>query len=212
MLFKIIRFIRKIFNGFIVASVKREFKNKTVFEGTGQNFGVSARIRLLEGAGPQNVVLQEHAEVFGTITVLHDGKIIMCPWSKIGPGSCIIASNYIEIGKDTAIADNVTIIDNNNHPTNPVDRRIMRHTPHDSWERQNHLGASAPIIIGENVLIGSNSRICKGVKIGDNAIVAACSVVTKDVPANAIAAGNPARIVKMNIDKETTPIFINSRK
>ena len=60
---------------------------------------------------------------------------------------------------------------------------------------------SSPIIIGENVWIGSNVRICKGVTIGDNSVIAACSVVTKDVPANAIAAGNPAKIVKTDIDK-----------
>ena len=45
-------------------------------------------------------------------------------------------------------------------------------------------------IIGENCWIGANVRICKGVTIGDNSVVAACSVVTKDVPANCIVAGN----------------------
>ena len=62
--------------------------------------------------------------------------------------------------------------------------------------------ANAPIIIGENCWIGTNVRICKGVTIGDNSVIAACSVVTKDVPANCIVAGNPAKIVKSNIDKE----------
>lgn len=51
-------------------------------------------------------------------------------------------------------------------------------------------------IIGENCWIGANVRICKGVTIGDNSVVAACSVVTKDVPANCIVAGNPAKVVK----------------
>ena len=49
--------------------------------------------------------------------------------------------------------------------------------------------------------IGSNVRICKGVTIGQGAVIAACSVVTKDVPANSIAAGNPAKIVKTDIDQ-----------
>ena len=66
-----------------------------------------------------------------------------------------------------------------------------------SWK----YSASKPIRIGENVWIGENVRICKGVTIGNNAVIAACSVVTKDVPANAIAAGNPAKIVKTDIDK-----------
>lgn len=208
MIVSIYKTIRSIFSKIKLFFIEKEFRNKATFLGKGQNFGVMARIRLLEGAKKENIILYEHSEVFGTITALHNGKIKMLPWAKIGQGSSILASNYVEIGKDTAIADNVTIIDNNNHPTNPDDRRYMRHTPHDSWERQNHLGASAPIIIGENVLVGSNSRICKGVRIGDNAIIAACAVVTKDVPANSIAAGNPARIVKENIDKTTSPIFV----
>ena len=113
----------------------------------------------------------------------------------------------IEIGRDTAISFGVTITDNNYHPTNPADRRYMRHTPHRSEERSPKYAASAPIRIGENVLLGSGSRICKGVTIGDNAIVAANAVVTHDVPANAIAAGNPARIVKEHIDETTISIF-----
>ena len=54
----------------------------------------------------------------------------------------------------------------------------------------------APIVLGKRVWIGSNSTITKGVTIGDNSIVAAGAVVTKDVPANCIVGGVPARIIK----------------
>lgn len=54
----------------------------------------------------------------------------------------------------------------------------------------------APIVLGKNVWIGSNSTILQGVTIGDNAIVAAGAVVTKDVPANTIVGGVPAKIIK----------------
>lgn len=66
---------------------------------------------------------------------------------------------------------------------------------------------NAPIVIGENVMIGNNARICKGVTIGDNCIVGANAVVTKSVPANCIVAGNPAKIVKENIDQNTKRYF-----
>jgi len=61
-------------------------------------------------------------------------------------------------------------------------------------ERQSML--PAPIVVGRNVWIGSNSTILQGVTIGDNSIIAAGSVVTKDVPANAIIAGVPARFIR----------------
>lgn len=61
-------------------------------------------------------------------------------------------------------------------------------------ERQSML--PAPIVVGRNVWIGSNSTILQGVTIGDNSIIAAGSVVTKDVPANAIVAGVPAQFIR----------------
>ena len=61
-------------------------------------------------------------------------------------------------------------------------------------ERQSML--PAPIVVGRNVWIGSNSTILQGVTIGDNSIIAAGSVVTKDVPANAIVAGVRARFIR----------------
>ena len=54
----------------------------------------------------------------------------------------------------------------------------------------------APIVLGKNVWVGSNSTILQGVTIGDNAIVAAGAVVTKDVPANTVVGGVPARAIK----------------
>ena len=60
------------------------------------------------------------------------------------------------------------------------------------WKHSAH----APVIIGENCWIGRNVSIMKGVTIGDNCVIAANSVVTKSIPANCIAAGNPAKVVK----------------
>lgn len=182
-------------------------RQQATFIGEGQSCSETASIALNQSS-KKNVIIEGHCDVYGTIISFRTGKVIMREWSKIGPGTVINCVNRVEIGRDTAIANNVLIIDNNTHPLNPADRRFMRHSPHGSDERQPWHSANAPIIIGENVWIGSNARICKGVTIGDNSIIAANSVLTKNVPANAVAAGNPARVVKEHIDKETSPIFL----
>ena len=207
MLFRLIRFLRKKNLQFKSNMRLKLLRSHSTFIGDGQACIPSARIHLVGGSTKDDVVIHAHCDVFGKLISYRNGKIVMNEWSKIGPGSTIHCVNRVEIGKDTAISYNVMIIDNNNHPVSPLDRRYMRHTPHGSDERQPWHAANAPIIIGENVLVGANSRICKGVTIGDNAIIAANAVVTKSVPANAIAAGNPAKIVKENIDQITTPIF-----
>lgn len=207
MLKEIYSFFRNFRKNIIMVYVRKDIAKHSTLVGTSHGIRVNSRVRLLHGSTPEDVVLQDHSEMFGTISSYNHGKVIMFPWSKLGHNSEISCANHIEIGKDTAIANGVTIVDHNYHPTNPSDRRYMRHTPHFSEERSPKYAASAPIIIGENVLLGSGSRICKGVTIGDNAIIAANSVVTKNVPANAIAAGNPAKIVKEHIDETTTSIF-----
>ena len=60
--------------------------------------------------------------------------------------------------------------------------------------------SKGPVIIGDNVWIGDKATILPGVTIGDGAVIAANAVVTKDVPAFCVAAGNPARIIKKSID------------
>ena len=181
--------------------IYRTLKNRVTLVGSVHRFNRHSRIGLVDGAKAEQIVLHDHVDMYGNILVSHKGHVTMGNYCKIGVGSAIMAVNNIFIGNYTAIADKTVIVDNNNHPIDPEFRRKMRETPHGSDMRQWKHSASSPIIIGENVWIGSNVRICKGVHIGDNAIIAACSVVTKDVPANSIAAGNPAKIVKTDINE-----------
>jgi hypothetical protein len=66
---------------------------------------------------------------------------------------------------------------------------------HDLYDRTAP-GRSAPITIGDNVWLGDGAMVCKGVAVGDNSVVGAGAVLVEDVPPNAVAAGNPARVVK----------------
>ena len=86
----------------------------------------------------------------------------------------------IEIGDGSLIGHNTTIA-TLNHDFNP-DKRANLHP--------------SPVKIGKNVWIGSDCTILPGVEIGDGAVIGAGSVVTKNVPANSIAVGNPARVIK----------------
>lgn len=97
----------------------------------------------------------------------------------------ISAFKRIVIGDNTLIGGNVLVTDSDWHQTDYRDRLANK-------------GAvkSADVIIGKNVFIGTRSIILKGVTIGDNSIIGAGSVVTGDVPANVIAAGNPCKVIK----------------
>lgn len=202
--------IRKIL--YLIRFVKlqlkvHEIKDNVTLVGSNHNFGISSGVSLHCGSTREDVILEEHSELLGELASYAHGKIRLGKWAIIGRDSSINCVNSISIGDNAAISYNVTIVDHNYHPLNPEDRLYMRHTPHNSLERMPMFSANAPIVIGKNVCIGANSRIQKGVSIGDNSIIGACSVVTKSIPANCIAVGNPARVVKENIDKTTTPIF-----
>jgi acetyltransferase-like isoleucine patch superfamily enzyme len=102
-------------------------------------------------------------------------------------GGAICAAVRVEIGNDCLIGANVVISDTDFHPLSPVGRRYNMN--------QNEIAAS-PVIIEDNVFIGTGAIILKGVRVGKNSVIGAGAVVTKDIPANSIAAGNPARLIK----------------
>lgn len=103
-------------------------------------------------------------------------------------GTTIVSASHISIGDRTLIGANCTLVDTDFHPLDPIQRRDY---PMD--------GRTSPIVIEEDVFIGMNCIILKGVRIGSGSVIGAGSVVTKDVPANSIAAGNPAVVIRHDI-------------
>jgi acetyltransferase-like isoleucine patch superfamily enzyme len=101
-------------------------------------------------------------------------------------GTTICAAQQVTIGNYVLIGANVTIADTDFHPTNPEGRRYRGDFD------QFH---SAPVRVEDNVFIGAGAYVLKGVTIGKNSVIGAGSVVTRDVPPNSIAAGNPARVI-----------------
>lgn len=131
-----------------------------------------------------------------------NGKIFIGDRTFVGGGD-FICIEKIEIGNDVLISWGCTFMDNNAHAT---DFELRKSDVHD-WKRGIEEGkvgyykdwknvASKPILIMDKVWIGFKVIILKGVTIGEGAIVGAGSVVTKDVPAWTVVAGNPAQIIK----------------
>ena len=102
--------------------------------------------------------------------------------------SCLWVFEYLTIGNDTKIGADCIILDSDAHS---LDYELRMHSLTD---RPN--ANKAGITIGNNVLIGTRCIILKGVSIGDRTIIGSGSVVTKSIPADCIAAGNPCKIVK----------------
>lgn len=106
-------------------------------------------------------------------------------------GACIHAYGNITIGKNCLIAANTQIFDSGGHDlsmTNPSDRI-------------NTTGVVKNIVLEDDVWVGANCIIMPGVTIGRGAVIAAGSVVTKDVPPMSIAGGNPAKLIKQISNK-----------
>ena len=186
------------------------FKKNITLLGNSYEFGPYCYAKLLFGSKKDDIIIEDNVQFAPGCNIIssHQGKVLIKKYSRL-QNTTIICVDNIEIGKYTAIGNNVTISDNNNHPINPDFRKFMRTTPHGSDARSLIHSDHAPIKIGENCWIGQNVRIQKGVTIGDNSIIAANSVVTKSVPANCIAAGNPAKVVKTDIHLIPAPTTCN---
>jgi|WetSurSiteA1Bulk_404760.scaffolds.fasta_scaffold00720_7 acetyltransferase-like isoleucine patch superfamily enzyme len=182
-------------------------KQMVTLVGSGHVFERSTYVRLADGSDRQDIVIGDHAMISGKLISENHGKILLGTYTFLRENSTIGSVKSVTIGDYTSIADYVVIMDNNNHPINPEDRLIKSGSKKGSDYRKWRHSEAESIVIGRNVWIGSFARVCKGVNIGDNSIIAANAVVTKDVPPNSIAAGNPARIVKTDIDK-TPRVFI----
>lgn len=114
---------------------------------------------------------------------------------EVNMNCTFLDDNKIIIGDNALIAPNVQIY-TAFHPTNPTERfGIPRHDGAFEFCKTQ----TAPVIIGKNVWIGGGAIILPGVTIGDNTVIGAGSVVTKDIPSNVIACGNPCRILRENV-------------
>tara|TARA_Y100001970_G_scaffold19338_1_gene21707 strand:- start:3229 stop:3975 length:747 start_codon:yes stop_codon:yes gene_type:complete len=111
----------------------------------------------------------------------YDGEIYIDDYCLLTPGVRIASASKITIGRGCMFANSSYISDADWHGI---------------YDRASPVGKTAPIVLEDNVWIGDSAIVGKGVTIKENSIVAAGSVVVKDVPANVIVGGNPAKVIK----------------
>jgi len=172
------------------------FSNKFYYEpllryrcdSVGKNLKTDGDIPLIEGSGKivigDNVRIGNRGAWILTSNLYDKPELIIGNNTTINYLVGISVERRVEIGNNCIIAGETMVFDNNSHALHFENNRKM--TKDDV----------APIKIEDNVWIGMRSFICKGVTIGKGAVVAACSVVTKDIPPMTLAGGNPARIIK----------------
>ena len=109
----------------------------------------------------------------------------------------LVDDTYIYIGNSVMIGPNVTIA-TAGHPIDPDLRRDVAQF-------------NMPVRIGDNVWIGANSVVLPGVTIGENSVIGAGSIVTKDIPANVVAVGNPCRVLR-EVGQHDKEYYFKDRK
>ncbi len=160
--------------------------------GEGSRILVSGRI--VNSGNEQNVVLGNWSWLAGELLVYpHGGRIRIGDHCYIGEGTRIWSLSDVTLGDRVFLSHGVNVHDNDAHSLSAAER-------HRHFRELAQLGrasfaenvATSKIEIDDDVWIGFNATILKGVRIGKGAIVGACSVVTRDIPPYTVVAGNPA--------------------
>jgi len=143
--------------------------------------------------GQKSISLGEGVKIwpFARIEVFTGSKLapalIIGEYTTIQPFVHIGVADKVTIGKHCLIASNVYISDHDHNTSLPRSDPLYK----------NDYLQTAPVTIGPNVWIGEKANILKGVSIGESSIIGAGSTVTKDIPSYCIAAGSPAKIIKV---------------
>lgn len=129
------------------------------------------------------------------ITTWQEGASIEIGSNFAMTGGNVCAAERIIIGNNVTVGANTTIADTDFHPLDSKQRRSLSSG-----------GRAEPIIIEDDVFIGMNCLILKGVRIGRGSVIGAGSVVANDVPPQVVASGNPARVLRELSREETSEI------
>lgn len=163
-------------------------------------FCESAQVfRLFRSRHPRALVLGDHVSCYaGSSFALGENGTCRVGDFTLLNGALIMAEALVEIGSHCLISWQVGIADSDFHPLDPKQRwrDAEALAPYFEGRGPRPPVATAPVKICDNVWIGMNATILKGVTIGENSVVAAGALVTKSVPPNTVVAGNPAVVIR----------------
>ena len=147
---------------------------------------------------PDAIRLGRKVMVEGELYIFkHGGSIEIGEFSYVGKGTLIRSGESIKIGRHVLVSHGVNIFDTNSHEVNFEERAEQYMIALDSGQNPEKGSVeTAPVVIDDHVWISFGVTILKGIHVGEGAIIAANSVVTKDVPPFTLVAGNPAKCVK----------------
>lgn len=134
--------------------------------------------------------LGEDADILAPFNCDYGIHISLGKGSFVNYNCSFLDTGYIEIGEYVMIAPDVKIY-TATHPVTSDERYYIDENGKKFWKT-----SAKKVTIGNNVWIGGGAVICPGVTIGENTTIGAGSVVTKDIPANVIAAGNPCKVIR----------------
>ncbi|MET4450309.1 DapH/DapD/GlmU-related protein [Bradyrhizobium sp. RT3b] len=156
----------------------------------------SARIRNIRGDSDK-ITIGRHSRILGELlTFAHGGEIKIGEWCYVGEGSRIWSAASIIIGNRVLISHSANVFDNLTHPLGAAARhQQIRQIFTHGHPRDISLGES-PVRLCDDAWIGAGAMVLRGVTVGEGGVVAAGAVVTKDVPAFSIVAGNPAVLIR----------------
>ncbi|NLT04108.1 MAG: acyltransferase [Bacteroidales bacterium] len=173
-----IRLYRFAWSKTVAVSGRPDCKQPLLIRGEG-------RVQFAAGVRVGSKTYQGYLNTYGNFTVRGEESLIRIGEQvSLNNNASLTADRAsIYIGKGTVTGINLSIHTSDRYNTDPVLRHMDQRPTH-------------TVIIGENVFLGDNVMILKGVKIGNNAVIGAGSVVTHSIPENVLAAGNPCTVIR----------------
>lgn len=164
----------------------------------GKNSTFYRETKIYNCIGNKNdIIIGNNTHIKGELlTFGHGGKIVIGDYCYVGKNSNIWSAKEINIGNRVLVSHNCNVFDNNTHSLNAIKRHEQFKEIIEKGHPKNIDLNEKSVIIKDDVWIGVGSIILKGVTIGEGAVVAAGSVVTKDVKPYTLVAGNPAIFIK----------------